>query len=84
MCVAFKKRIVHLVLKTFFEINLRCLYIKYNFISGNCQHIFKMSLHKGAFTLAISARDFALSLHILLTKIIFFITKHAILVRNRA
>ncbi len=27
---------------------------------------------KGAFTLAIFARDFALSLHILLTKIIFF------------
>jgi hypothetical protein len=38
---------------------------------------------KGAFTLAIFARNFALSLHVLLTKIIFFITKHASLVRNR-
>jgi hypothetical protein len=37
---------------------------------------------KGVFTLAIFARDFALSLHVLLPKNFFFITKHASLVRN--
>jgi hypothetical protein len=40
--------------------------------------------YKGAFTLAIFARDFALSLHILQNKKMFFISKCASLVRNRA
>ncbi len=48
------------------------------------KHVMFHRLCKGAFTLAIFARDFALSLHILLPKIFFFISKHASLVRNRA
>ncbi len=50
--------------------------------SGACT-IKQKTLYKGAFTLAIFAHDFALSLHVLLTKIIFFSTKCASLVQNR-
>ncbi len=39
---------------------------------------------KGAFTLANFARDFAISLHVLLKENIFFITKCSNLVRNCA
>jgi hypothetical protein len=42
-----------------------------------------MIISKGAFTLAIFARDFTLSLHILQNKKMFFISKRASLVQNR-